>query len=137
MNGCKRSDCFEFDNDRIFNKEIDAILIAKIVAFVARRQCELAMEVKPARSELNREGCLIGRLKESDAKFGVNLDGGTNDDFRAFILIHLCVLSFPFAPLRLTVDVRQSSRAGLQPEVVGKMIQRRQHRERRHAAECA
>ncbi len=94
------SNCLDLDDDKVFDEEIDAISIAERHAFVDRGEESLTLEPNSSILQFDRHRELIRRLQQPDTQFPVNVDGRTNDDFRAFIFIHLCVLSFPFAPLR-------------------------------------
>lgn len=73
---------FQFDDDCIFNENVDSVAYNQFHLIVNHGQADLTQRLKPAFTKLINQTRFISRLQQSRSKPTVDFDGG-GDDFRS------------------------------------------------------
>jgi hypothetical protein len=85
MNWMDRLDALHFDDNQIFNDEVDPV--AQLDSFTVENhwQTDLAPDRKSAFPKLMSKTSLVGALQESGTQYGVHMHGGRNDSSRNLV----------------------------------------------------
>src|SRR5260370_7219928 len=98
MNGHDCVNGFDFDNDRLFEDEIDSIRRRDVDPCVANRQRDLAAKLQAASLEFMTDGLLVCAFEQSRTKRGVHCHPRADDAIADFVRTHLFALSSPPCP---------------------------------------
>ena len=72
-------DTFQFQDDEIFDKEIDAVSQVDSYTVVENREDDLACDVEVLPSKLVEQAGSVGALEQAGSQGGMDLHGGVDD----------------------------------------------------------
>jgi hypothetical protein len=88
--------CFEFENDAVFDDEIDSVSGVQLNAVIDDRKPHLMCERDTVLRELIAETCVVSAFKAAGTEFAVDFESGTENLFRnrsvQSQINYLCVL---------------------------------------------
>ena len=75
MNGKNVLQALEFQNNRVFNNQIDSITAIQVNIFILHRERYLPLEVDSAQMGFMAQAFLIGRFQQPRTEVPMHLDG--------------------------------------------------------------
>jgi hypothetical protein len=88
MNRNDSVDCFQLNDDQVFNEQVDFVSNIQSNTVEVDFQRPLALQVQAFRTEFVRQACSIRTFQKARTKRRMNLHGAANDSARDMLVFH-------------------------------------------------